>query len=35
VQFSKGRDHAFSGAVDGLTLNDTTYDFEPYGVVTR
>ncbi|HET8718240.1 MAG TPA: hypothetical protein VFM50_10875 [Nocardioidaceae bacterium] len=35
VQFSKGRDHAFSGAVDGLALNDTTYDFEPYGVVTR
>lgn len=32
VQLSKGRDNAFSGAVDGLTLNSTTYDFEPTGV---
>lgn len=32
VQFSKGRDYAFSGAVDGLTLDSTTYDFEPTGV---
>ena len=32
VQFSKGRDNAFSGAVDKLTLNSTTYDFEPTGV---
>ena len=32
VQFSKGRDNAFSGAVDALTLNTTTYDFEPLGV---
>lgn len=28
----KGRDYAFSGAVDGLRLNDTIYDFEPFGV---
>ena len=32
VQLNKGRDNAFSGAVDGLTLNTTTYDFEPTGV---
>ena len=32
VQLSKGRDNAFSGAVDALTLNTTTYDFEPLGV---
>lgn len=28
----KGRDFAFAGAVDGLRLNDTVYDFEPFGV---
>ena len=28
----KGRDYAFSGAVDKLVINDTTYDFEPFGV---
>jgi hypothetical protein len=33
VQVTKGRDYAFSGAVDGLTIGDTTYDFEPFGVV--
>jgi hypothetical protein len=32
AQFSKGRDWAFSGAVDKLVINDTTYDFEPFGV---
>lgn len=32
VQLGKGRDYAFSGAVDGLTIGDTTYDFEPFGV---
>jgi hypothetical protein len=30
---SKGRDFAFYGAVDGLRINDTVYDFEPLGVV--
>jgi hypothetical protein len=35
VQLSKGRDNAFSGAVDALTLDDTTYDFEPLGVRER
>jgi hypothetical protein len=32
AQISKGRDWAFSGAVDKLVINDTTYDFEPFGV---
>ena len=32
AQITKGRDYAFSGAVDGLVIDDTTYDFEPYGV---
>src|SRR4051794_17238100 len=32
VQITKGRDFAFSGAVDDLRLNDTVYDFEPTGV---
>ena len=32
VQITKGRDYAFTGAVDALVINDTTYDFEPFGV---
>ena len=32
VQITKGRDYAFSGAVDALVLGSTTYDFEPLGV---
>lgn len=32
VEFGKGRDYAFSGAVDDLQLNDQLYDFEPFGV---
>ena len=32
VQITKGKDYAFSGAVDKLVVNDTTYDFEPFGV---
>jgi hypothetical protein len=32
VAFSKGRDNAFSGAVDGLKINERTFDFEPFGV---
>jgi hypothetical protein len=32
VQITKGRDFAFSGAVDQLVINDTLYDFEPLGV---
>jgi hypothetical protein len=32
AQITKGRDYAFSGAVDGLQINDTVYDFEPLGV---
>ena len=35
VQITKGRDYAFSGAVDALVINDTTYDFEPFGVYAR
>lgn len=33
VQFSKGRDYAFSGAVDKLSIGGKTYDFEPTGVM--
>ncbi len=29
---AKGRDSTFAGAVDGLRINDTVYDFEPFGV---
>jgi hypothetical protein len=32
VQITKGRDYAFSGAVDALIIGGTTYDFEPTGV---
>ena len=32
AQVTKGRDFAWQGAVDGLVINDTTYDFEPFGV---
>ena len=32
AQITKGRDFAFSGAVDALRIGDTTYDFEPFGV---
>jgi hypothetical protein len=28
----KGTDFEFQGAVDGLQVNDTVYDFEPFGV---
>lgn len=33
VAVSKGRDDAWVGAVDGLRISSTVYDFEPYGVV--
>jgi len=32
VQITKGRDYAFSGAVDALKINDEVFDFEPFGV---
>ena len=32
VAFSKGRDNAFSGAVDRLVINNQMFDFEPFGV---
>jgi hypothetical protein len=35
AQISKGKDYAFSGAVDKLVVNDTTYDFEPFGVTSN
>ena len=35
VAVGKGRDTGFVGAVDGLRLGDTIYDFEPFGVVER
>jgi hypothetical protein len=31
----KGRDFSWQGAVDGLTINDTVYDFEESGVFER
>ncbi|MFM9594742.1 hypothetical protein ACKI1J_29325 [Streptomyces scabiei] len=31
----KGRDFMWIGAVDGLRINETVYDFEPWGVRTR
>lgn len=33
IAVSKGRDDEWVGAVDGLRINGTVYDFEPYGVV--
>lgn len=33
VAVGKGRDSTFSGSVDGLTINTTVYDFEPFGVL--
>ncbi|RYC05810.1 hypothetical protein EUA94_17250 [Nocardioides zhouii] len=35
VQVGKGRDNAFSGAIDALQLGATTYDFEPFGVIEK
>lgn len=32
VMITKGRDFAWQGAVDGLRINGTVYDFEPFGV---
>jgi hypothetical protein len=32
VAIAKGRDNAWVGAVDGLRINGTRYDFEAYGV---
>lgn len=32
---TKGRDFAWQGAIDGLRINDTVYDFEEDGVVTH
>ena len=34
ASITKGRDFAFGGAVDGLRINDTVYDFEETGVFT-
>jgi len=35
VAITKGRDNAWHGAVDGLRINDTIYNFEEYGVLTQ
>ena len=35
VAITKGSDYAFSGAVDALQINSTTYDFEPFGVIAK
>ena len=32
---TKGRDYEWSGAVDGLRINDTVFDFEETGVFER
>lgn len=29
---AKGRDYAWQGAVDGLRINGSVFDFEPFGV---
>jgi hypothetical protein len=35
LAITKGRDNEFTGAVDAVTVNGTTYDFEPEGVFAR
>jgi hypothetical protein len=35
VAVGKGRDFEWSGAVDGLRINNVVYDFEPFGTVER
>jgi hypothetical protein len=35
IAVGKGRDFAFSGAVDALRINNQVFDFEPFGVYTR
>jgi hypothetical protein len=35
VAVTKGREYAWQGAVDGLTLNNVVYDFEEHGVLVR
>jgi hypothetical protein len=35
VAVTKGRDYAFSSAVDALRINNQVFDFEPFGVYTR
>ena len=35
VSVTKGRDEAWHGAVDGLQINDTVYDFEEHGVIAQ
>jgi len=35
VAIQKGTDVAWNGAVDGLRINNTIYNFEEYGVVTQ
>ena len=32
ASITKGRDFAWNGAIDGLRINDTVYDFEETGV---
>jgi hypothetical protein len=35
IAISKGRDFEWHGAVDGLQVDDTIYDFEEYGVIAQ
>jgi hypothetical protein len=32
IGIGKGKDYQYQGAADALRINDTTYDFEPFGV---
>jgi hypothetical protein len=32
IAVSKGKDYQYQGSVDALRINDTVYDFEPFGV---
>jgi hypothetical protein len=35
IQITKGRDQEWHGAVDGLTINNTVYNFEENGVIAQ
>jgi hypothetical protein len=35
IQITKGRDQEWQGAVDGLTINNTVYNFEENGVIAQ
>jgi hypothetical protein len=35
IAITKGRDQEWHGAVDGLTINNTVYNFEENGVIAQ